>query len=175
MRDPGRAECRRIRIEGLPTPRDSFANTVAAALLLCSKQLPTCDRQSSDLGRLMLEKTPLLNAAGTELTEGPACRSRRIKGGECDGSKPHVLHPRGTAGGFIDGRMFHLSAYSGGGGGSTAHESVSSMNNPYMEGLKTTGKAHLGLAAQLVHPRWRPMGRDGFYIHGRGPHGATAA
>lgn len=93
--------------------------------------------------------------------------------------------------------FFQISAVSGGGAGSTKNRPESSANNPYMEGLKTaaatktTGHVHggpippgkytiqkpshhphLGLSAQLLHPRWRPMGRDGFYIHGRGPHGS---
>jgi len=99
--------------------------------------------------------------------------------------------------GVINGRLFHMSALSGGAGGSTQRRTTDAANNPYMEGLKTTGAAkakghthggpippgsytikkpgqhrHLGLSAQLVHPRWKPMGRDGFYIHGRGPHGS---
>ena len=70
------------------------------------------------------------------------------------------------------------------------------MNNPYMEGLKTVGSgkshvhggpippgsynvqtpakhSHLGLSARLDSLTGKaPMGRDGFYIHGRGPHGS---
>ena len=70
------------------------------------------------------------------------------------------------------------------------------MNNPYMEGLKTVGSGkthvhggpippgsysietpekhgHLGLSARLDSLNGnKPMGRDGFYIHGRGPHGS---
>jgi hypothetical protein len=71
------------------------------------------------------------------------------------------------------------------------------MNNPYMEGLRTSGQAralghvhggpippgtytihepghhpHLGLSARLAHPRFRPMRRDGLFIHGQGPHGS---
>ena len=94
-------------------------------------------------------------------------------------------------------RLFHISAFSGGAGGSTRHGGTDGVNNPYMEALKTTGAPasqghvhggplppgkyvvhtparhpHLGLSAKLVHPRLRPMGRDGFYIHGRGPHGS---
>ena len=90
-----------------------------------------------------------------------------------------------------------MEALSGGGGGSTRHAPGVATNDPYMEGLKTKGQAHsvghvhggpippgayaihpparhphLGLSAQLTHPRWRPMGRDGFFIHGRGPHGS---
>ncbi len=94
-------------------------------------------------------------------------------------------------------QMFHIEALSGGAGGSTKHSGTDAVNNPYMEGLKTTGASaspghvhggplppgkyvvhtpahhpHLGLSARLDHPRFRPMGRDGFYIHGRGPHGS---
>ena len=103
----------------------------------------------------------------------------------------------GVLAGTIYGQMFHLEALSGGGGGSTTHKVATSVNNPYMEGLKTSGAAnalghvhggplppgkyivhtpsqhpHLGLSAKLTHPKFRPMGRDGFYIHGRGPHGS---
>ncbi len=103
----------------------------------------------------------------------------------------------GTLTGYVNGRLFHIPALSGGAGGSTKHRTESAANNPYMEGLKTKGKAsaaghvhggpippgkytirrpghhpHLGLSAELVHPRFKPMGRDGFYIHGRGPHGS---
>ena len=99
--------------------------------------------------------------------------------------------------GVIEGRMFHIEAMSGGAGGSTKHSGTKAVNNPYMEGLKTSGTAssslhvhggplppgkyivhtparhpHLGLSARLEHPRFRPMGRDGFYIHYRGPHGS---
>ena len=94
-------------------------------------------------------------------------------------------------------RMFHIPALSGGGGGSTQNAGTDTINNPYMEGLKTSGAAnspfhihggplppgkyvvhtpaqhpHLGLSAELEHPDFDPMGRDGFYIHGRGPHGS---
>ncbi|HEY7636894.1 MAG TPA: hypothetical protein VH763_15200 [Gemmatimonadales bacterium] len=31
---------------------------------------------------------------------------------------------------------------------------------------------HLGLSARLIHPSWKPIGRDGFFIHSRGPHGS---
>jgi Protein of unknown function (DUF2778) len=103
----------------------------------------------------------------------------------------------GVLTGFINGRLFHVLALSGGAGGSTKHLSQVSTNNPYMEGLKTSGgpnqqghvhggpvppgkykierprqHPHLGLSARLVHPHWKPMGRDGFFIHGRGPHGS---
>jgi len=103
----------------------------------------------------------------------------------------------GLLAGTIGRRMFHMTAVSGGGAGSTRNQPATSANNPYMEGLKTVGDSkslghvhggpippglykvhtpshhpHLGLSARLDHPRFKPMGRDGFYIHGRGPHGS---
>jgi hypothetical protein len=101
----------------------------------------------------------------------------------------------GVLTGTVGGKLFHMSALSGGGGGSTKHRPATSVNNPYMEALKTRSSStshvhggpippgkytilkpshhpHLGLSAKLVHPHFRPMGRDGFYIHGRGPHGS---
>src|SRR5262245_28880542 len=99
--------------------------------------------------------------------------------------------------GLIESRMYHIEALSGGAGGSKKHSPTAAVNNPYMEGLKskeapnspnhvhggpippgtykvrTPGQhPHLGLAARLDHPSARPMRRDGFYIHGRGPHGS---
>jgi hypothetical protein len=99
--------------------------------------------------------------------------------------------------GYVEGKMFHIAALSGGAGGSTTTKTSGAVNNPYQEGLKTTGPAksaghvhggpippgrysihkpaihpHLGLSARLEHRHWRPMGRDGFFIHGRGPHGS---
>jgi hypothetical protein len=32
---------------------------------------------------------------------------------------------------------------------------------------------HLGLSARLVSATLKPMGRDGFFIHGQGPHGSN--
>lgn len=103
----------------------------------------------------------------------------------------------GVLTGFVGSRMFHMSALSGGAGGTTKGTTSTGVNNPYEEGLKTTGPvktaghvhggpippgtyiiqkpaqhSHLGLSARLDHRHWRPMGRDGFYIHGRGPHGS---
>lgn len=103
----------------------------------------------------------------------------------------------GVLAGTVGPKMFHMEALSGGGGGSTLGKTSDAVNNPYSEGLKTAGKGsakghvhggpippgkytiqapaqhpHLGLSAQLVHPHWKPFGRDGFYIHGRGPHGS---
>jgi hypothetical protein len=43
----------------------------------------------------------------------------------------------GVLAGTIGTRMFHVIAHSGGGGGSTRTTPYSSMNNPYMESLKT--------------------------------------
>ncbi len=101
----------------------------------------------------------------------------------------------GVLTGTVGTRFFHMAALSGGAGGSTKVKATAAVNNPYMEGLKTQdtkhghvhggpippGKYtvctpskhhHLGLSARLDHPRFKPMGRDGFYIHGRGPHGS---
>lgn len=97
--------------------------------------------------------------------------------------------------GFANGNLVHISALSGGGGGSTRHRASDAVNNPYMEGLKTVStraghvhggplppgtytikhpavNRHLGLSAELVPKRVDMMGRSGFYIHGRGPHGS---
>ena len=98
--------------------------------------------------------------------------------------------------GNAGGRSFHLLALSGGGGGSTKSRPAASMNNPYMTALKTTSPGaqhqhggplpsgwykilkpaqhpHLGRSA-LLEPRIpnAMMGRGGFFIHGRGPHGS---
>src|SRR3954452_16620711 len=103
----------------------------------------------------------------------------------------------GVLTGFVEGKMYHMSALSGGGGASTAARTSSAVNNPYEAGLKTVASTktaghvhggpippgiytikkaaihpHLHLSARLENSRWRPMGRDGFYIHGRGPHGS---
>jgi hypothetical protein len=101
----------------------------------------------------------------------------------------------GVLTGFANGSLIHISALSGGGGGSTKNRPSESVNNPYMEGLKTastrTGHVHggplppgtyavkhpavhkhLGLSAELVPKRGNMMGRGGFFIHGRGPHGS---
>ena len=105
----------------------------------------------------------------------------------------------GVLTGTANGKGIHLSALSGGGGGSTSHGGNSDTNNPYSTGVKTegSGKAHqhggpiptgryrilppsrhphLGLSCRLDPydaAQTRHMaGRDGFYIHGRGPHGS---
>src|SRR5579864_5881878 len=44
----------------------------------------------------------------------------------------------GVLTGIVDGRLYHLFALSGGGGGSTTNATQASANNPYMEGLKTS-------------------------------------
>lgn len=98
----------------------------------------------------------------------------------------------GTAG----GRHIQVFAVSGGGGGSTKSRPAASANNPYMTGLKTMRQGaghthggpiplgryrihkpaqhpHLGRSAFLAPDRGTPMlGRSGFFIHGRGPHGS---
>lgn len=97
--------------------------------------------------------------------------------------------------GTIGGNYIHQFALSGGGGGSTTKVGGTATNNPYSEGLKTSGRglshqhggpippgryiihqpaqhAHLGLAAYLEPAGGNMMGRDGFFIHGRGPHGS---
>lgn len=101
----------------------------------------------------------------------------------------------GVLTGFANGTLIHISALSGGGGGSTRNHPSGAVNNPYMEGLKTVStraghvhggplppgtytiknpalNRHLGLSAELVPKRANMMGRSGFFIHGRGPHGS---
>ncbi len=97
--------------------------------------------------------------------------------------------------GFASNRFVHISALSGGAGGSTRGRTSDAVNNPYMEGLKTVSTKtshthggplppgsytikkpakhkHLGLSAELVPKRGDMMGRGGFFIHARGPHGS---
>jgi hypothetical protein len=102
----------------------------------------------------------------------------------------------GTAG----GKMFHIFAVSGGGGGSTSTKKGwiddNLVNNPDATSVKTQdGKGghhhggpipvgsytiakpghhpHLGYSARLIADKGNHMmGRDGFFIHGRGPHGS---
>lgn len=103
----------------------------------------------------------------------------------------------GVLAGTVGRSTLHLIALSGGAAGSTRNPTAPAMNNPYMTGLVTTGSSgaanhvhggpippgrytierpsqhpHLGLSARLVNPPGRAGGRDGFYIHGRGPHGS---
>jgi hypothetical protein len=104
----------------------------------------------------------------------------------------------GVLTGTANGRMFHIQALSGGGGGSTQHPGNADTNNPYSQGVKTTeGKQHrhggplptgryrmatpsrhphLGLSSRLdpydAEQQQHMVGRDGFFIHGRGPHGS---
>jgi hypothetical protein len=103
----------------------------------------------------------------------------------------------GVLTGYANGRMVHLCAASGGGGGSTAHRASFRANNPYMTPFKTVGGAHdpghihggplppgkytickparhvnLGLSAELKPFGPLPGGRSDFFIHGRGPHGS---
>jgi hypothetical protein len=100
----------------------------------------------------------------------------------------------GTAG----NQTIYVMALSGGGGGSTQHAGNADTNNPYSTGVQTvdgkqhqhggpipTGRyrirtpsrhPHLGLSARLdpydIQQTRHMAGRDGFYIHGRGPHGS---
>jgi hypothetical protein len=103
--------------------------------------------------------------------------------------------------GILDSRFVHLTAHSGGGGGSTKNLTTESANNPYLYGLKEvdikfkdksknkhvhggpippgtytieTPSNHkkLGLSARLVPHHALPNDRGGFYIHGPGPHGS---
>jgi hypothetical protein len=98
------------------------------------------------------------------------------------------------------GRALHIFALSGGGGGSTSTAEGwvdgRTVNNPYRTGLKTVdrprhrhgGPIPVGRYTILRpepnhhgHGRWATLvpdpgnhmtGRDGFGIHGRGPHGS---
>lgn len=100
----------------------------------------------------------------------------------------------GTAG----NRMWNITALSGGGGGSRVNPTDGNANNPYAQGIKTeygpnhrhggpipVGRYRIGVPYRDTHlgpcARLDPydadqerimMGRDGFYIHGRGPHGS---
>ena len=104
----------------------------------------------------------------------------------------------GVLTGTANNRAFNIMALSGGGGGSTQHDGNADTNNPYSQGVKTvdgknhihggpipTGRyrirtpsrhPHLGLSARLdpydIDQARHMAGRDGFYIHGRGPHGS---
>ena len=98
--------------------------------------------------------------------------------------------------GRAGGSQFHMLALSGGGSGSTRNApNFGGGFYPYLTGKKTTGtgathqhggpippgryiihspeqNAHLGLSAFLEPDGGNMMGRSGFYIHGRGPHGS---
>ena len=100
--------------------------------------------------------------------------------------------------GTANGHMININAVSGGGGGSRVHAGNSDTNNPSSQNVKEVDGTthvhggpipagrykvmtpsrhrHLGLSARLdpydnAQVR-RMFGRDGFYIHGRGPHGS---
>jgi hypothetical protein len=97
--------------------------------------------------------------------------------------------------GLVAGKAIELSALSGGGGGSTKHAPIATVNNPYATGVKTTGPGrrhvhggpippgaykicapshhpHLGLSARLDPEQAKDRSRGGFFIHGQGPHGS---
>ena len=101
--------------------------------------------------------------------------------------------------GFIGTELIHLSAWSGGAGGSNKNRPDDSANNPYMYAMREVDNkkkkihvhggpippggyrilppghhANLGLSARLEPepPRRLPNDRGGFYIHGQGPHGS---
>lgn len=102
----------------------------------------------------------------------------------------------GLLAGYANGGLIHISALTGGGGGSTRRQPTSWGNNPYGTGFKTrtTGKAHihggpLPVGNYRIHPPKnhphlgrscflepvhgnRMYGRGGFFIHGRGKHGS---
>jgi hypothetical protein len=103
----------------------------------------------------------------------------------------------GVLTGIIGTEVIHVTALSGGGGGSKAHAAHDSTNNPYQYALKEVGDknsrthvhggpippgpyhillpvvdANLGPCAKL-HPLFTlPGHRGGMAIHGRGPHGS---
>jgi hypothetical protein len=101
--------------------------------------------------------------------------------------------------GITAGHLVNVQALSGGGGGSTRHGGNADTNNPYSQGVKTTGSGaahhhggpiptgryrilppahdpHLGRSCRLDpydrDQEKRMHGRSGFFIHGRGPHGS---
>ena len=104
----------------------------------------------------------------------------------------------GVLTGTANGHMLNLTAVSGGGGGSKVYAGNSDTFNPHSQGLKEVdGKHHvhggpipagrykvlppshhrtLGLSARLDPyddaQAQHMYGRDGFYLHGRGPHGS---
>src|SRR5437660_7658341 len=120
----------------------------------------------------------------------------RRRGGHMSAELTYFIQ-EGVLVGKVGERPFHILALSGGGGGSTKSSPAASTNNPYMEGFRTVAQtkhrphahggpippgryaikppahdSHLGLSAALLLERGNSMSRDGFYIHGRGPHGS---
>jgi hypothetical protein len=102
----------------------------------------------------------------------------------------------GVLAGTAGGHMFNITALSGGGGGSIVHPGNADTNDAYAQGKKAdeakgipggplpAGRYRidppsvhkgLGLSCQLDpfdDPNGKIMGRDGFYIHGRGKLGS---
>lgn len=103
----------------------------------------------------------------------------------------------GVLTGFAGEKTIHMTALSGGRGGSRLKNvTTDAANNPYLTGLATshskgihggpipTGRyaietpkvqnvgEHKILAAKLVESHKLANGRGGFFIHGRGPHGS---
>lgn len=99
--------------------------------------------------------------------------------------------------GLVNSKAIHLSAWTGGGAGSTRNKPNESANNPYAYGLKEVDdkskhihvhggpippgryRIHLpgrnekvGLSAQLDPLQPLPNKRGGFLIHRMGPHGS---
>jgi hypothetical protein len=96
---------------------------------------------------------------------------------------------------FVGTDLIHMTAWSGGAGGSTKNSTDNSANKPYMYAFKEIdnkkkihvhggpippGKyrilppghhAKLGLSAKLGPEQRLPNDRGGCYIHNRGPHG----
>jgi hypothetical protein len=99
--------------------------------------------------------------------------------------------------GFVEQDLIHITAWSGGAGGSKSHAPNENANNPYMYALKAKDNkargvhthggpippgryrihipgphGHYKLCAVLDPLQPLPNKRDGFLIHGRGPHGS---
>lgn len=127
----------------------------------------------------------------------------KAKQGNDGGGTAHLTYYifEGVLVGIIEAKFVHITAFSGGGGGSTRNRTSDSANNPYQYGLKEvdlkfknqaknihihggpippgrykilppTHHEKLGLSAKLDSLQKLPNDRGGFYIHGTGPHGS---